>query len=265
MNHPNELCGIWHGENASAAITEDFSIVFLRFKPELIAAVLSHAQYGVVGTAYGIGKKHDAYAVYRFVSPQSGRVCCNAEDDERLKLHENDKAELDSESGKLIYTAYNGSRFELTLAEKIDSGYFVKDKNDANRFVAGKMAEWNKACRFNYGDAEIEGQINTVKYSAYFGIEPNNNFLYCRMGQNAYCEKGWAMLSTTCIRMNESRMLRDNLLALNDYIADENCFVKDGCAFPSDGGWYWSIKGVTDDVVYLNGCGGVTYEIHKDW
>ena len=43
----------------------------------------------------------------------------------------------------------------------------------------------------------------------------------------------------------------------------EECFVADGCAFPSDGGWYWSVKEVTDDVIYLNGCGDVTYEIHR--
>ena len=41
-------------------------------------------------------------------------------------------------------------------------------------------------------------------------------------------------------------------------------FVEDGCSFPDDGGWYWSVKEVTNDVIYLNGCGGATYEIQKN-
>ena len=264
MKNPNEICGIWHGENASAAITEDFSIVFLRLEPELIAAVLNHSEHGTTGTVYGIGKNHDAHAIYRIVNPSSGKICCNDENEEGLKAHGNDKAELDGESGRLIYTAYNGNRFELTLAEKLDSGYFVKDKNDASLSTAEKMAKWNILSCFEYGDDFYSVHIDTLKYSAFFGFNEKDNFLYCRIGQNAYCEKGWAMLSTTCIRMNESRMLKDNLLALKDYIPDESCFVKDGCSFPDDGGWYWSLKEVTNDVIYLNGCGGDTYEIHRD-
>jgi hypothetical protein len=58
-------------------------------------------------------------------------------------------------------------------------------------------------------------------------------------------------------------MIENNLDSMNDYVPNEDCFVPDGCAFPTDGGWYWSIKSVTDDAIYLNGCGGETYEIHK--
>ena len=61
-------------------------------------------------------------------------------------------------------------------------------------------------------------------------------FLICRRG---YCEKGWAMRSTTCIRHMECRMIEDNLQTLQEYKPMEECFVADGCAFPSDGGWYW--------------------------
>lgn len=263
MKNPDVICGIWHGENASAAITENFSIVFLRLEPELIAAVLKHSEYGTTGTVYGIGKNWNAHAVYRIINP-SGKICCNDENDERLKLHNNDKAELDRKSGKLIYTAYNGKRFELKLAEKIDSGYFNKDKNSTSLSVADKMAKWNILSCFERGDEFYNVHIDTLKYSAFFGFRANEDFLYCRIGQNGYCEKGWAMLSTTCIRMNESRMIENNLAALEDYKPNKEYFVKDGCSFPEDGGWYWSLKEVTDDVIYLNGCGGATYEIHKE-
>lgn len=264
MKNPDELCGVWHGKDASAAITKDFSIFFLRLEPELIAAVLRHSDYGTVGTVYGIGKDWNANSIYRIIDPDSGKICCNDENNERLRLHENDKAELDSESGNLIYTAYNGSRFELTLAERLYPGYFVKDKNCAHLSTAEKMAKWNILSCFEFEDGFYSVHIDTLKYSAFFGFNEKENFLYCRMGQNAYCEKGWAMLSTTCIRMNESRMSEDNLLALTDYKPNEDFFVKDGCSFPDDGGWYWSVKEVTDDVIYLNGCGGDIYEIHKN-
>lgn len=263
MKKPDELCGIWHGKDASAAITKDFSIFFLRLEPELIAAVLN-SDYGTEGTVYGIGKDRNAKSVYRIIDPDSGKIRCNAEADERLKLHVNDKAELDGRSGKLIYTAYNGSRFELTLAEKFYPDYFVKDKNSDNLSIAEKMAKWNILSCFEYEDGAYSVHIDTLKYSAFFGFNEKEDFLYCRMGQNGYCEKGWAMLSTTCIRMNESRMLEDNLLALKDYKPNEDFFVKDGCSFPDDGGWYWSVREITDDVIYLNGCGGDIYEIHKN-
>ncbi len=264
MKNPNEICGIWHGKNASAAITEDFSMFFLRLEPELIAAVLRHSDYGTVGTVYGMGKDWNANSIYRIINPDSGKIFCNDENDERLKLHKSDKAELDSKSGNLIYTAYNGSRFELTLSEKFYQDFFVKDKNSNSLSLPEKMAKWNILSCFYYEDGFYNVHIDAVKNAAYFGFDEKEKFLYCRIGKNAYCEKGWAMLSTTCIRMNESRMLEDNLLALEDYKLNEDFFVEDGCSFPDDGGWYWSVKEVTNDVIYLNGCGGATYEIQKN-
>lgn len=264
MKNPNESCGIWHGKNASAAITEDFSIFFLRLEPELIAAILKHSEYGTVGTVYGIGKKWNAHALYRMIDPDNDEIFCNDDNDEGLKLHANDKTELDEESGKLLYTAYDGKRFELTLAEKIDYDYFNRSiDNNTSISISEKMANWNTLCYFGCDKGVFSVHIDTVKYSTIFTFNEKEIFLYCRIGQNGYCEKGWAMLSTTCIRMNESRMLADNMLALQDYKPDENCFVKDGCAFPDDGGWYWSLKEITDDVIYLNGCGGDIYKIHK--
>ena len=71
------------------------------------------------------------------------------------------------------------------------------------------------------------------------------------------------MRSTICIRHNECRMLGNNLEAHEDYVPMEECFVEDGCAFPPDGGWYWSIKEVTADRILLNGCGGDIYVINR--
>lgn len=147
MKNPNEICGIWHGENASAAITENCSIVFLRLEPELIAAVLKHSEHGTTGTVYGIGNGWDAHAIYRIINPSSGKIYCNDENEERLKAHGNDKAELDKESGRLIYTAYNGSRFELTLkGNKKACDQFLTQENHSQAFVQYIQQKIGKFC-----------------------------------------------------------------------------------------------------------------------
>jgi hypothetical protein len=58
-------------------------------------------------------------------------------------------------------------------------------------------------------------------------------------------------------------MIDDNLSSIQDYKPNGEWFVNDGCSFPEDGGWYWAIKKVTDDVIYLQGCGGDIYQIHR--
>jgi hypothetical protein len=58
-------------------------------------------------------------------------------------------------------------------------------------------------------------------------------------------------------------MIADNLQSINDYVPNEAWFIDDGCSFPQDGGWYWAVKEVTEDVIYLQGCGGDVYQIHR--
>lgn len=256
-----KLNGIWHGKNASAAVVDEFSIVFLRLEKKVIAAVLRDFEYGTVDVVYGLGEKNDAKAVYRFVDPISGEIHCNDKDDERLLLHRSDTMEC--EDGKLIYTMYDGKRFELLSAEKLDEGYFEHKDDGSAVSAAEKMAKWNVNLFFSVCDGRFSAGIDTLKYSFYFSLDESRNFLYCRAGQNGYCDKGWAMLSTTCIRMNECRMIEDNLKALEEYKPNEDWFVVDGCSFPEDGGWYWSLREMTDTAAYLNGCGDATYTIEK--
>lgn len=257
----DRLNGIWHGENASAAVVDEFSIVFLRLEKKVIAAVLKDLKYGTVDVVYGIGENFDAKAVYRFVDPLSEEIHCNDKDDERLLHHSEDTMEC--EGGKLIYTMYDGKRFELSCAEILDEEYFEHKDDDSAVSAAEKMAKWNVNRFFSVYDGRFNAEINTLKYSFCFNMDESKDFLYCRAGQNGYCEKGWAMLSTTCIRMNECRMIEGNLKALEDYKPNEEWFVVDGCAFPEDGGWYWSLREMTDRLAYLNGCGDITYVIEK--
>lgn len=257
----SKLNGIWHGENASAAVVDEFSIVFLRLEKRVIAAVLNDLKYGTVDVVYGIGENFDAKAVYRFVDPFSKEIHCNSKDDERLLRHSDDTMEyLD---GKLIYTIYDGKRFELSCAERLDEGYFEHKDDDRAVSAAEKMAKWNVNRFFSVCDGRFSAGIDTLKYSFNFNLDESRDFLYCRAGQNGYCEKGWAMLSTVCIRMNECRMMEDNLKALEDYKPNKSWFEVDGCTFPEDGGWYWSLKEINDTAAYLNGCGDATYIIEK--
>ena len=260
-----KMNGIWIGENATVAIINDFRISFLRIKKDLIVSVLNHNVFGTVGVTYGFGIDFEAYAFVSAKNPDSG-VVFNSSDDAKpyIKNHSADKIEFVDTNPRLIYTIFDGTKFELTLAEEIDMNDFKKiNEIDNSLTVAQKMALWEVGNCLEYADGYFNVRIDTQKYSILFSFNITEKWIYCRVGQNGYCEKGRAMLSTICIRQNETRMINNNLLSIEKYKPNENCFVVDGCAFPPDGGWYWSVNEITDDVIYLNGCGGDIYEIHR--
>lgn len=235
--------GIWIGENATVAIVDHFRISYLRLADKRIVSVLHHRDHGVVSTVYG---QNEPYNTYSRVSPQ--------------KDHEGDTVTLDGDT--LVYTMYDGQQFRLALAESIDMQDFDKHyEADADMTLAEKMAKWGVGLNFRYSDTNPLAMIDTEKYSILYDV--GKDYIYCRVGQNGYCDKGRAMLSTICLRSDECRMLPDNRDSMSDYRPMEDCFNPDSCAFPPDGGWYWSVKEVTDDVIYLHGCGGDTYEIHR--
>lgn len=257
--------GIWCGENATVAIVEDFHIAFLRIKKDVIASILHHKKFGTVGVVYGLGINFEATAVYCAKHPETGVISYNDDIAQtHLNNHAKDTINYDESKNQIVYTMYDGTQFPLSLAEKIDMGDFqFKNPIDNSLSIAERMALWGVMNYFEYGEGVFNVGIDTQKYSIYYYFSVADNHAYCRVGQNGYCEKGRAMLSTTCIRQNECRMIENNLLTINDFIPMEECFVADRCAFPPDGGWYWSLKEVTDDVIYLHGCGGAIYEIHR--
>lgn len=256
--------GIWCGEDATVAVIEDYSIAFLRVRKDIIASILKHRIYGTVGVVYGLGVDFDACAVYCAISPDTGKKYCNTKDGaDNLVNHSRDEFYV-SENNMLIYTMYDGTIYELELAEKINMEIFnVKNPVDNSFFIAKRMALWGVNKFFEYREGYFNVGIDTEKYSICFKFSVEEKYVYCRVGQNGYCEKGRAMRSTTCIRHDECRMIEDNMQTMKVYKPMEDCFVADSCSFPSDGGWYWSVKNVTDNVIYLNGCGGETYEIHR--
>lgn len=263
----HNLYGIWIGENAVICLVEDFRISFLRIKPNLITAILYHNSLGVMGVVYGHGINFDAHATMSIKRADSSIFTNSDSANSYIENHSNDIVTYDGSSNRLIYTMYDGVKYDLLLAEKIDMTEYKNLKNsitDPSLSIPEKMELWNRYINFQHDIYYVTANINTRRYSIFFNLAPGGSgHAYCRVGQNGYCDKGWAMLSTVCIRHNETRMIEDNLSSLNEYKPNEDCFVPNSCAFPSDGGWYWSIKEITDDVIYLNGCGGEVYEIYK--
>jgi len=270
------LHGIWIGKDSVVALTENITITFLRLKEDLIASILHHSDTGVIGVAYGhgngyIGKKHThTAAIIR--DGENNFVENNDEANDFIKLHSSDRISYDEQNKKLIYTTYDNKTFENILAEKIEMSDFEgKNEIDHSLSVVEKMARWNVRRYLEISPKCLRAGIDTRKYSIFYTIDLNGNqydsqyneFIYCRIGQQGYCEKGWAMLPGIQIRHHYAGMSEDNLSSVDDYKPNEDWFVSDGCSFPEDGGWYWAIKKVTDDVIYLQGCGGDIYEIHR--
>lgn len=256
------MYGIYFGTDAAAAVVDEFSIVFFR-DGDKITSILNHTEYGVVGMVVGKSGA-DAHSSYCLYDVEDDKKYYNADHAAEEYEKQKDLTMQTDENNILICTTQNGREYRLQLAESIDMSIFDgQDTDDTALSIAEKMAKWNVGSYFWAYSNGVQAGIDTGRYSILFLVNMDNGTIYCRVGQNGYCDKGWAMLSTVCLRGNECRMIADNTDAAKPYIPNENCFVTDGCAFPMDGGWYWSVREVSEDTIYLNGCGGATYEIHK--
>ena len=259
----NNTYGIWIGGNATVAIIDEYRVSYLRLKEDLIISILYHVEHGTVGVVYGHGIEFNANATVASLNPHSKTITISSEEaTDYIKNHSSDK--IVCNENELVYEMYDGTKFKLVLAEKIDMTFFTT-KNEVNNTLplAEKMASWGVGKCFEFSDGYFNVMIDTKRYSILFSFSMADGWIYCRVGQNGYCEKGRAMLSTVCIRQNEVRMNKDNLLSINEYKPNEDWFIVDGCSFPADGGWYWSVKEVTDDVIFLQGCGGDIYQIQR--
>lgn len=253
---------VYCGKDAAFAEYYFLSILFLRIKDDNIISILKHAHFGIVGIVSGRGKNFDAHTDYCFVNPETGmKYCTRLEFSNELEKHKKDTV-CTNEGHELIYNTYNGSVYRLQIAEESEADEIrMTDKKIQKMSLADKMRLWNCGVEFGSSDHFVSANMNTEKYSAIFNIDLSNHSIYCRFGAHGYCDKGYAMLSTICIRHDECRMIPDNTEALKGYVPDEKYFVENSCAFPPDGSWYWSVRHVDESTVYLNGCGGEIYKI----
>ena len=264
----NKADGIWIGENSVIAIAGEIRIVFLRFKKDLIASILYNDKIGVVSVTYGHGEGWDNHNhTATIIKNGQGEIVKNNDKAANfIHLHSADVLLYDEGRNKITYTTHDKLTFEHTLAEEIEIDKInSKSAGNISLSIVEKMAHWSMGAYFETDAQVVRAGIDTVKYSVFYTVDLSGaeEFIYCRVGQNGYCEKGKAMLPTIEIRHHLTRMIEDNLLSIQDYKPNEDWFIVDGCSFPADGGWYWSIKKITDEVIFLQGCSGDVYEIHR--
>ena len=255
---------VYCGKDAAVVEYYFLSIIFLRIQDDNIISILKHSHFGLVGLVSGQGKNHEARADYCFIDPETGRrYCTRPEYCDELEKHKKDTVST-NDGKELIYTTYNGTAYRLQIAEESETDEISQADEEMQEIsLSDKMRIWNCGMEFGSSDCFVRANMNTERYSAVFEVNSANNSIYCRFGMHGYCDKGYAMRSTICIRRDECRMIPDNTEALKGYAPDEKYFVENSCAFPPDGSWYWSVRNVDDSTVYLNGCGGDIYEIRR--
>ncbi len=260
--------GVYHGEHATLVLTAYFCQAFLRLSDHELLCVMHHPTQGPVAVVEGLGKGWAAHAVWCYRTAPTASFHMNAQTEEeaaacRALLTDRDGDMLSFQGTALTYRMADGRTFPLQLAEAIDMAYFRQTVSPGDyTTLPDRMRAWNRCCLFHMDEQGVHANLSLPVHNFCFNLTSGGD-VYCRAGLNGYTEKGWAMLSTACLRPGESRMLPNNLDALTPFQPLEDAFVPHACAFPEDGGWYWSIKDANDDVIHLHGCGGDTYAIYR--
>lgn len=260
--------GVYHGQHATLLLTADYCQAFLRLSGRELLCVLHHPTQGPVAVVEGLGQGWDAHAVWCYRPGQAASLRTSAQTEEeaasrRALLTDRAGDTLSFQGTTAAYRLADGRTFPLQLAETIHMAYFRQTVAPGDyTTLPDRMRAWNRYCHFHVDDQGVHANLSTPVHSFCFNLSSGGE-IYCRAGLNGYTEKGWAMLSTACLRGGESRMLPDNLDALRPFQPMESAFVPHACAFPEDGGWYWSIMDANDDVIHLHGCGGDTYAIYR--
>ena len=241
----NRIC---LGTHAAAAVSDDFCIVFLR-QGARIAALLYGRENGLVSAACGENGRTE------YCKQMQGVL--TADSSAAQAVFANHAADRFTETDSaMVWTPYDGTEYPMALCESSDGA------QPAGESLAAEMARRNqKAYAYETGEDGICAEIITEHFAAVFLAR--KDMIYCRLGQNGYCEKGYAMLPGIVLRRNECRMIPDLTVMRQPYHPQEGCFAENGCAFPADGGWYWSVQAVTAEHILLNGCGGDTYLIAR--
>lgn len=261
------MYGVYHGKDATIAVTRDFCVAFLRLTGDHILSVLHIPGQGAAAVVdgHGVGWKNARSGWCYFT--QEHYYCNAATEKEAAELRglldERNGDALSLDGTVLTYRMADAVSFECRLSETICMDDFETPiAADAYTDVTERMRAWNRGC-FCIIEPKKVHVFLAMKHNNFIFLISDPDSVYCRAGQNGYCSRGWAMRSSTCLRANECRMLEDNLEALDPYQPMKEAFVENSCAFPSDGGWYWSIREANDDVIRFNGCSGDIYTIFR--
>ncbi len=257
--------GYYCGQDAALVLSPEFNVAFLRLTQEhLVTAMIKDGRVVGVVSGHRMGKERHVYMMLqaterRFVRPDEAL--------EELVGVAQDFAACHVEfTGNDALCTFAGQEFRLALGDAIDLDAIRRPQPvDDSLSVAEKMRAWNVDCWYIVGEKgdTLHSNISNGRFDCHWELNWPEGVIYCRLGVSGYCAKGWAMLPTSVFRAQACGMLADHRDALLPYRPNEECFVPDGCAFPDDGGWYWSVKDVTPDCITLNGCGGATYTIYR--
>ncbi len=268
MNRVLNVCdhfGFYIGKDSALVISPEFTAVFLRLNDNhIITALMKDGRITGLVSGHRDGKEH---LVYSMLHAAESRIVRPVE-----SLNELNEIEHALETCSVTFTADGAvcslgtQQFPLALGARIDLDEIRRPLPfDAGLSIAERMQAWNKNCWFIVGQdgQSVHANIGDGHFDCHWEINVHQNIIYCHLGVNGYCEKGWAMKPTVQLRAFACGMLPDHREALFPYHPIEECFVADSCAFPDDGGWYWSVKEVSDDMITLNSCGGDTYTINR--
>ena len=276
-----KLDGIWIGKDSTVAVVDDFRIAFLRIKEDLIISVLYKEGYGVVSVVYGHGKdlmNDFKYSAIVFKNSEDKHVSNHNEADTFTEKHSKDTIRFDEANNRLVYITFDNKEFENKLSEKILIEDLRKEHDiDNSQTIAEKLALWFKNVHFSLNETSLTAMIDTSKYSILYYVSFDDKeaytncaidsdvVIYCRVGQIGLSNKGMAMLPSIQVRDHRVGMVKDNLASINDFIPNDDMFIVDRCVTNlSDGQvWYWTVKEETEDVIYLHGCEGKTYDISR--
>jgi hypothetical protein len=272
MNDKLQHCGVWLGKDAVFASAGEIAIALMKFDNEKIVNLLWQFEVGMCGVVYGYKAeyKQESFGVIKLLIEADkyfGHKCNSA----TLLDHSCDTWRFNDEGTMLTYEMFNGNKYEMKVAETVDFSDLIKKHNvDSSLLVAERMKIWNTGIHLGYNNHYLWANIATPKYDITFNFGSKSSSeidIYCRLGLNAFTEKGRAMLPVVCTRAGGAMML-DALDQIPDFIPDEKYFPENSCSVdaglePDDGAWYWSVKEVNDDYITLYGCGGETYKINR--
>ncbi len=263
--HVHDHFGFYMGKDSALVISPEFTAAFLRLNEgHIVTALIKDGR--IAGLVSGCRDGRNMH-VCSMLHAADVRIVRPAEAPDALNNLEQAFSEcpLSFTEGSAVCT-FADQNFSLALGAPIDLDAIRRPQpvNDSLS-VSEKMRAWNVNCWYIVGQDgdSVHVNLSDGRFDCHWEMSVPQNVIYCRLGINGYCEKGWAMKPTIVLRAHACGMLPDHRDALLPYHPIEACFVVDGCAFPDDGGWYWSVKEVSDDMITLNGCGGDTYTIYR--
>ncbi len=257
--------GFYIGKDSALVISPEFIAAFLRLNEgHIITALIKDGRIAGLVSGHRDGQERHVFSMLHAGNPRIVRPAESA--DELNSLEQSFAACSVSFTDSGAVCTFAGQDFSLAMGAAIDLDAIRRPQPiNGSLSVSEKMRAWNVNCWSMVGEdgQSVHVNISDGRFDCHWGINVPQNLIYCRLGVSGYCEKGWAMKPTVTLRAFSCGMLSDHREALLPYHPIEKCFIPDGCAFPDDGGWYWSVREVSDDAVSLNGCGGDTYVIYR--